>query len=222
MGNLNFMPKTHKLLSKRYSEPQRHYHDLTHIEHCFRNFARFVHAIGPTDSTGLTETKGKLNAGLTAAQYNEIRLMVWFHDVIYNTDASYKLNEANSADFFADTYKLDGEKLKSGPEQVIYDGILYSANHLETHEGLTLTQQIFLDLDLSGMGGNYDEFIVNGDNIRKEFDWVPLAEFLTNRVKFFQELLKRENIYYHPKMRELFEANTRDNITRYIADVQEG
>lgn len=213
MGSLTFTPKTQKKLTLRYTEQQRHYHDISHIEDCFRNFAKFVYEVGQ-------DANGKYNAGLSPVEYNEIRLMIWFHDSVYETEAdTYKNNETLSAEFFADTFKLTNKTLV-GSAMTIYDGILYSARHLETLDGLTLTQQLFLDTDLSGMGGEYEKFLENGNNIRKEFAWVDDLTFLTNRVAFFKALLARENIFYHPVMQELYEDATRNNIEHWLAETE--
>lgn len=50
-------------IETRYSEPHRHYHNLTHLEHCFQELDR------------------------VRAQPPEIELAIWFHDIIYDTHA---------------------------------------------------------------------------------------------------------------------------------------
>lgn len=221
MGNLTITTDTQQTLVNMYKEPQRFYHGVGHVQHLFKKFSEFLLAMGPEGGTHFATTERrqvKYHGRMDQYQHREIVLMVWFHDCIFSTDeANFRQNEDRSAEFFLYTYNLKKNKL-IGMAKNVYDGILASKNHLVTQAGLTLTQQIFLDLDLCGMGEDYDTFIVNGNNIRTEFSWLEEHLFTENRMKFFQTLMLREHIYYHPKMRELFEQPTRDNINRWLQE----
>ena len=61
-------------LVARYGEPHRAYHNLTHIEECFRTLDLVAHR---------------------AERLGEIEMALWFHDAIYDTRSH--TNEADSA-----------------------------------------------------------------------------------------------------------------------------
>lgn len=224
MGSLNITMNTQQTLIARYNEPQRFYHNLTHIQHLFLKLSNFLISMGPEGVPSFTnEIRGeaKYHGGMTAHQHREIVLMIWFHDSVFATDKeNFANNEVLSAEFFLYTYNLKKTKL-NGMAQVVYDGILASAKHVYTQDNLTVTQQIFLDLDLCGMGEDYDFFTANGETIRKEFEWVDETTFMANRKVFFNMLLARDNIYYHPLMRKKYEETTRANINRWLDENQD-
>lgn len=67
-------PRLIEELRARYSEPHRSYHNLAHVEHCLREFARVRHF---------------------AADPEAVEAAIWFHDAIYDPKA--KDNEEQSA-----------------------------------------------------------------------------------------------------------------------------
>jgi predicted metal-dependent HD superfamily phosphohydrolase len=210
--------ETHDALVVLYNQPHRAYHNLNHIADC---------------QSVLRTLQEKLP--LNEEDILRIETMIWFHDAIYDVGehVAHGANEKNSAQFFFD----NAQKFQSHARIEIGYGIYISAHHThgyppgnaehgfhgfvnnERAEGLTPNSLIFMDIDLCGMGGYYDTFMHNGDNIRKEYAWAPEPQFTQGRRKFFTALLNcRPHIYYNEVMRELFESNTRYNISRWLKE----
>jgi predicted metal-dependent HD superfamily phosphohydrolase len=192
----------HEDLNRHYNESHRHYHNLNHIHECFDALDRVERLLSPSE--------------FSAGDYEEIVCMIWFHDIIYNVgaDVGHGDNERDSANVW-----LESEQAALLPYwvvNIVKNGILMSAAHTKTHKNITKSQEIFLDIDLSGLGSSYEEFLKNGENIRKEYEWVPLVDFLQARVNFFQTLVFRDFIYYNHVMRGLYEEKARANINQWI------
>lgn len=198
--------ETARDLVARYEEPQRFYHNVDHLDDCLY---------------GLSHLRSFLS--LEELSHHDVMLagiMIWFHDAVYEIgpDVEHGDNEKASAKLFL---KSDAPKNLSLVEQnEIAKGILLSSQHtVYCPNELTEAQKIFLDLDLHSMGRSYDTFIRNGENIRKEYAWVPEDTFTVNRAKFFDKLLARPYIYYNHVMRGLYETNTRNNINKWLKEV---
>ncbi|MDO8559345.1 MAG: N-methyl-D-aspartate receptor NMDAR2C subunit, partial [bacterium] len=154
-------------LLERYSEPHRHYHNLSHINHC------------------LDELK---ISGHLAININAVRMAIWFHDAIYDIKA--KDNEERSAEL-ARTILKNASLPNKFIELVI--NLILATKHtipLTNHDAKLIT-----DIDLSSLGAPDEIFDENGRQIRKEYDWVPENLFNEGRAKFLKLLLEPSRIY---------------------------
>ena len=157
-------------ICKHYSEEHRSYHTLKHLEYMYKQAELY---------------------GLISAQENNIfsnsfaiDFAIFFHDVIY--DPLSKLNEQLSADLFKHYFgKCFPPEFVSTVE--IY--ILATRNHVENNsdnEELSL----FLDLDLSILGGTSLEYKNYAIQIRFEYQFVPEDVYCRERSKFLRNMLK--------------------------------
>ena len=196
------LPETRKQLTALYSESHRHYHNMKHIDECF-SMLRLYRSLLSSDE-------------VFEAQIHEAGTMIWFHDAVYDVgpDVRHGENEMRSAEVWEASE--EASHLLTSRKNIITDGILRSAEHTKFDIPFYASQAIFLDIDLSSMGGNYYDFDKNGERIRAEYAWVDDQTFNTNRVKFFEALLSREFIYYTHIMRGMLEVTTRRNIERWI------
>lgn len=198
--------ETARDLVARYDEPHRVYHNTDHLDHALSSLSNLASIL----------TRKELNA----TELEEIGLMIWFHDAVYDIGphVPHGQNERLSADLFMAS--TEAEMLPGNRAEIVEEGILHSASHTVCYakHSLTTTQQIFLDIDLCGMGESYDFFLENGEKIRKEYAWVDPDTFKQNRIKFFGALLKRPYIYYNLAMRGMYEAKTRQNINRWLGE----
>ncbi|MFV2032544.1 MAG: metal-dependent hydrolase, partial [Gammaproteobacteria bacterium] len=81
----------HQQLIDAYSEPQRYYHTLDHIEHCLSLFDKICSSLQSPEA---------------------LELAIWFHDIIYRPGS--ESNEQLSADHFMQiTTKLFDDQLRN-------------------------------------------------------------------------------------------------------------
>lgn len=192
-------------LSTLYTQPHRHYHNLEHINKC------------------LAELENIKNIGLSSNSYffEGLTEAIWFHDAIYNPFS--KFNEEESAALYRNYVKSLYNSI-TDQELLVSRAILSTkSHHLFRNINISCESELFigilLDIDLSSLGKDYDEFCVNGENIRKEFYFVPEETFYKNRIKFFENMLARERIYYTPFFFEKYEISARHNIKMSLKEL---
>jgi Uncharacterized protein conserved in bacteria len=196
------LPETRKQLTALYTESHRHYHNIEHIEACLGMLNRYRSLLAKDE--------------IFESRFQEAGTMIWFHDAIYDVgpDVRHGENELRSAEVWEASE--EASRLLKSQSDVISDGIMRSAAHTTYDVPFYASQAMFLDIDLSSMGGTYSAFEKNGDQIRKEYEWVDDKTFNLNRAKFFETLLARPFIYYTHIMRGMLEESTRDNIKRWL------
>ncbi len=178
------------IVTEHYSKPNRHYHNLKHIENLITQIQQL-----------------SLSADDNAILIN----VAVFHDVIYK--AGRKDNENKSAEFAANW--LSKFNLGTIESQMIFD-IIRSTN---THQSSDFLTQLFLDIDLSILGENeenYQEYIVQ---IRKEHIQIPNYLYKIGRKRFLKQMLSREVIFTTPEYFEAFEIDARKNLKNELIDL---
>ena len=178
-------------LDARYGEPHRRYHTAAHIEHCLRCFDLAADRMDEPDA---------------------VEMALWFHDAVY--DVPTQGNERRSAELFA--ARADGR----GPERFrskVYRLIMVT-EHCDSPE--TLDESFIVDIDLSGFGLPWDEFIRDSRAVREEFAHVPDAEFYSNQKKFIASLTARPAFCFTEFFRDRHEARARENMERLYAALE--
>jgi predicted metal-dependent HD superfamily phosphohydrolase len=181
-------------LASLYNSPDRHYHNLTHIQECLNMLA-------------LLPTQPQSSASET------IELAIWFHDAIYDTRATD--NEQRSADFARSTIQQAG--LGTALAAQVYQLVLATG-----HQSSVMADrdtQILLDIDLAILGSEPNIFWAYEAHIRQEYAWVPLATFRQKRAEILQTFLEREIIYQNAFYRKMLEATARRNLADSIAQL---
>jgi len=180
-------------LVRAYAAPERHYHDLTHIE----------------TMLGLMHTYEDALADPAA-----VEAAIWFHDAIYDTRRHD--NEEKSAELAVS--RLAG---LLSPDRIsrVATMIRATAGH-NVPGGLDDTQQrdcaLFLDMDLAILGGTPDLFDAYEEAVRREYAWVPDALWRDGRRKVLESFLDRPVIYASPQFHARHEAAARANLTRSL------
>lgn len=173
-----------------YNEPHRHYHNLNHIHQLLGEYEQYQ-----------KDTNDDV--------YSEnIIESIWWHDAIYNPYSSK--NEFNSDRLYRATNEIYHANVSNA--------IMATAKHTFDQTDLGYVEKLILDLDLSSLGHSYEEFAKNGDNIRKEYHFVPDTLFYEKRVEFLKAMLARKRIYYTDYFYNKYEEKARANITRAIDD----
>ena len=177
-------PDVLELIQTSYGESTRHYHNLSHVVDCLKMFE-------------LVES--------LAEHPHEVRLAIWFHDVIYDPTRSY--NEKRSAALA--TELLDKSGAQRDAIQRIATLILSTAKHAADLEG---DAAILSDVDLSILGAAPTQFQSYEMAIEMEYSFVPTLLFRAARKKFKRGMLSRNRIFHTEQLHEMLEAQARENL----------
>lgn len=175
-------------LVRRYSEPHRFYHTLTHISQCLEELQSARHL---------------------AVDSNAIEVTVWFHDAIYDTRAGD--NEERSAEL-AMKVLTDASLPASFGQRV--SGLILASKH--TALPSQIDGQIFVDVDLAILGQAPSPFDEYEEQVRKEYAWVPEKSFAAGRSAILSSILDRPSIYSTVHFRSKYEGQARKNLTRSV------
>ncbi len=181
-------------LAKAYGGSDRLYHNLGHIRQCLGVFDTIrSQALDPV----------------------AIETAIWFHDVVYNTNA--RDNEEQSALYAQRVLR------SFGIEERLVQSISSLIMATKKHDG-ALTEpdeQLIADIDLSSLGPPWDTFWLNTKDIRNEYSHVDGRVFAKERAKILKRFLERPFLYYTPELKERYEKQARANLARSIALLEE-
>ena len=201
--NLQPCPNLFTQLITSYQEPDRHYHNLQHLQQLFT-------ALQNVDSSN------SLNVGAASQNKNcpSIILAIFFHDAIYDT-RSHK-NEAQSAKWAAESLT------KLNFPNATIDRITHLIHLTKTHRSdpTDLSAQILLDLDLSILATPPAQYQPYAQAIRQEYHWVPETDYRKGRSQILQTFLNRDRIYHHPEMHH-HEHQARTNLNQEIQTLKQ-
>lgn len=175
-----------------YSESHRHYHTGQHIDDCL---ARLDEA-----SSIVTELK-------------EVELALWFHDAIYKpTSTTNELRSAEWARAFLHSVGAGDDRCVR-----VYDYIMATK-----HEAGSLTGDacVVVDIDLSILGREPDEYNGYEQAIRQEYEWVPWPLYRRKRAELLESFLHRPSIYRTERFRSSYESQAKRNIQSVIDELR--
>lgn len=180
-------------LAARYSETQRAYHTLSHLQQLFGQFEKIKHHL---------------------YEPNIIALGLYYHDVIYEPQRSD--NELKSAEYAVNAlhHYLDATQC-----QHIYALIMMTTSHqrakLASHKKNS-DAAFLLDMDLSVLAAPWHEYQQYAQAIRQEYQHVAPAEYQAGRVALLKGLLTRPRLYLSDYYYKRLEMPARDNLKREI------
>ncbi|CAA0090535.1 Uncharacterised protein [Halioglobus japonicus] len=179
-------------LQSHYQEPHRHYHTLDHIDHC----------LGELDI-----------AGDHVAEFSATEMAIWFHDVIYHYGA--KDNELLSVTYFRD---MAGSAMPADFVERVSEFIIATQ-----HTGPAADPAIayVVDIDLSGFGLPWDDYLADSTALRYEAEGVSDEQYYNGKLRFLTELQRWSSLYQSPFFRDRLEANAQSNIARYTNELRE-
>ena len=175
-------------LISRYSEPQRHYHNLNHIAECLALF----------DS-----------ARSLAKDPVAVELAIWFHDAVYDTHAAD--NEERSAELADQCISQAGGRVEL--REAVAALILATRTH---DPSLHPDAPLLVDVDLSILGRSTERFREYEAQIRREYHWVPEQTFAARRAEILERFLARKRIYTTDYFFAKFEEQARTNLLHSI------
>jgi predicted metal-dependent HD superfamily phosphohydrolase len=176
-----------------YDEPHRAYHSASHVLACLRL---------------LDDPEVKA----LAASLPEVLAAIWFHDAVYDPRA--RDNEEASA-------RLASEVL--GRAGVAPEAIARIAAHVRAtkdHVATSPDAQLVIDVDLSILGESPEVYARFEDAIRREYAWVPPADYAAGRAAVLGQFLARAAVYGTPLFRARYEARARENVAAAIAKLR--
>jgi predicted metal-dependent HD superfamily phosphohydrolase len=177
-------------LRTAYSEPGRYYHNESHVSECLNQFRKY---------------------GSLARHSEEVELAIWFHDAVYDTTLSD--NEEMSA-AWAKEY-LNSVRAKPDAVDRIVDMILATKTHIAISED----SELMIDIDLGILGTPQNIFEEYDLAIRKEYHWIPEKDYRKGRAQVLKSFLDREAIYRTVVIRDIYEAQARENLTRKVDEL---
>ena len=204
-------------LERRYSEPSRYYHTMEHI----RAVEWAVHQLLAPLSLPATNWDSNWRLTLWPALPGTNRLAqpapylaAILHDVIYDTHAHN--NEELSAEY------ADGVLKNLGvPDEVreeVSRLILLTKIHEAPREDLRACALI--DADLAILSTDQRTYDAYATAIRREYEWVPEADYRAGRAKVLRQFLARPCIYHNEEWQERREPMARANLTRELASLE--
>lgn len=182
----------HKRLVNAYREPQRRYHTLAHIEHCLGMFDQ---------------------CKSLARNPNALEIAVWFHDVIF--EPGRRDNETLSAELYQD--------LSAGIHEPEMRQLVDRLIMATLHDGTSLDDSdasYMVDIDLSGFGLSWDEFLLDSQHLREENSHLSDAAYYRNQGDFQSGLLARPNFFYSNFFYQRYEQQARANLARYFEQIR--
>ncbi|PZT88222.1 MAG: hypothetical protein DI637_08145 [Citromicrobium sp.] len=181
------------MLRQRHAEPQRHYHDWTHIEALLGHFDRLGSRIHDRDAV--------LHA-------------ILFHDAVYDPKADD--NEQRSAQLLIESDVTIAEPSKTLAHRIILatDGHQFP-DDLVGKDAEDAAH--FLDMDLAILGASPERFDTYERAIRREYAHVSDAAYRAGRSAVLHKFADRDPLYFSAWGRDNFAARATRNISRSLA-----
>lgn len=181
-------------LIRRWSEPHRHYHRLTHL-------AAVLDAIDDL----VRESDGE-GAGDGVVDTKAVRLAAWFHDAVY--DGRPGDDERASAELARDVLTRLGQPSDRVDE--VERLVLLTASH-DPAPG-DLNGAVLCDADLAVLGGSPAEYAEYASAVRRDYASVPDREFNAGRASVLERLLAKDPLFATVAGRRRWEATARRNL----------
>lgn len=187
----------HSVIIPRYTEQHRYYHTLEHISYMLRQLD-----LVPDD---------------LAIDRNSIELAIFFHDIVYNVSASgqHGDNERASAEMFAQFCRGVSPALSDTMISRVERCILQTMDHLQCTERDDLDMLLFLDLDLSILGDEWDRYNLYAMQVQREYSSIfDDRQFRAGRLRFLESMKRVPTLYFTSHGERLWEDRARDNMQR--------
>jgi len=177
-------PQLRDELLRRWSQEQRHYHDVRHLAQCLAA----LDVLGAEPATD-----------------RPVLLAAWFHDAVYNGESGR--DEQASADLAAAL--LAG--VVPDPEVAEVCRLVLGTIRHEPAAG-DRNAQLLTDADLSVLGLNRGRYHVYARDVREEYARYSDEQFRQGRLAVVQDLLGRAELFHTAAGRALWTEAARRNL----------
>jgi predicted metal-dependent HD superfamily phosphohydrolase len=191
IGSAADAPAVFDQLASSYADPARAYHTASHINDCLSELDRHRDLASKTD---------------------EVEAAIWFHDAVYVPGAVD--NEARSAEWATRALRAAGGS--PGLVQRVRDLVL-ATRHAEIPA--EPDARLLCDIDLSILGRSAPAFEAYERQIRREYAWVPEADYRRGRAQVLAGFLNRPSIYQTAAFVDRYESQARKNLARALAQL---
>lgn len=181
-------------VANHYSESVRAYHNLTHLQQLFEQFAHL---------------RDKLE------QPHIVALALFYHDIIY--DPTQPDNELNSAKYAVAQLQ---NHLTAEQHQRIYALIIMTATHQlgDNNDNISDSDAAFLlDMDLSILGADWADYERYAQAVRQEYAHVAIDDYRNGRTAVLRGLLSHDRLYltddYYQRLEHIARRNIECEIT---------
>ncbi|KAK4704126.1 hypothetical protein P7C70_g2084, partial [Phenoliferia sp. Uapishka_3] len=200
---------TSQFIANAYSEPQRHYHTLTHIQDMFSR---------------LDEIR------LGVENREAVELAIFFHDVVYDPVRGAPWNEEESLRaweefiYSARPHLVNSFRILDHLRTPVSSLILATISHKipsSLPPSLSVTDlKIFLDLDLFVLASPPTVYQQYASNIRREYKHVPAEAYREGRAQVLRKFLERERLFFGEGIEEM-ERVARKNLRGELKRLEE-
>lgn len=173
-------------LQSHYLESHRFYHNLSHLAHCLRELD---------------------NAKDNIVEHAATEMAIWFHDVIYHYGA--RDNEILSVDYFR---RAAAPAMSSTFVDRVSEFIIATQHTGAASDGAVA---FVVDIDLSGFGLPWDEYLADSDALRLEAFGVTDEKYYQGKLRFLNELQRWPSLFQTVYFRNRLELRAQTNIARY-------
>lgn len=180
-------------LLQRWNEPQRRYHNETHLR-------AVLHAVDALESDG------------ESFDGTAVRLAAWLHCAVF--DPTESENSEKSASFAR--RELD----PAGPVDEVTRLVRLMGGHRV--EAGDLNGGVLSDADLSVLGADPETYDTYTHDVRHEFAHVPGERFVAGRVAALEGLLERRSVYLTRAARDAWEKQAHANLNRELGLLRAG
>lgn len=175
-------------IETNYSDKNRHYHTLLHLENLL---------------TQLTEVKSQIK------NWDTLLFSLFYHDAIYNAKKSD--NEEKSAELAEKRMK----ELRVPTEMIelCKSQIMATKSHISSGDSDT---NYFTDADLSVLGMDWESYTQYYKGVRKEYAIYPTLIYNPGRKKVLNHFLSMERIYKTDHFYHKFEEQAKENLKKEL------
>jgi hypothetical protein len=138
-----------------------------------------------------------------------VRLALWFHDAVHDTRA--KDNEERSAELARAALRGAGV-----PREMVerVRRLVLATRHELPAEGADAS--LVVDVDLAILGAAPRRFAEYERQVRREYGWVPSADYRAARLRILRSILDRPAVYATAHFRDTLEERARANLARSV------
>lgn len=192
------MPDHHHALDdliRRYQEPHRRYHDLTHL-------GEVVAA-----TVELAELEGLDRVERAVAVFG-----AFFHDAVY--EPGQPDNEFQSGELARDVL------LEGGMPRHLIDRVARAVNATAAHRAETAEEKVVVDADLAILAADAFSYELYRQGVRDEHGYVADEAWAAARRHVIEGFLARPAIYHTHSQRTRREAQARANLQAELAELR--
>ena len=178
-----------QILVNAYTQPNRHYHNLTHIDRVLTTLDRF---------------------SATLQHPPSVMLAAWFHDFVYDSQAvDNELQSAKFANTLLTNLLVDRESI----DRVNHLILATQGHQIDLND---VDRCIFLDADLAIFGADLVQYQSYQRSIRQEYSWVSDLDYQVGRIRVLESFLQRDRLYYTDSLFNELESIARTNLSTEI------